>query len=94
MTRKQTWLIKTRGLDRIKVEFDYRADVLALNQAKISKDFAFFTGTELFLMATNHRKAPSTVRFETPAGWRIASALKQMWVLRRCVGSRRSRRSG
>ena len=77
MIRKQTWLVETKRLDRIKVEFDYRADVLALNQAKITSDFAFFTGTELFLMAANHRNSPSTVRFETPAGWRIASALKQ-----------------
>jgi predicted metalloprotease with PDZ domain len=77
MIRKQTWLVETKRLDRIKVEFDYRADVLALNQAKITGDFAFFTGTELFLMAANHRNSPSTVRFETPAGWRIASALKQ-----------------
>ncbi|HWN99152.1 MAG TPA: hypothetical protein VNS63_07765, partial [Blastocatellia bacterium] len=77
MTRKQTWIVETKGLDRIKVEFDYRADVLALNQAKITSDFAFFTGTELFLMASNHRNSPSSVRFETPAGWRIASALKQ-----------------
>jgi len=77
MTRKQTWLVDTKGLNRIKVEFDYRADVLALNQAKITNDLAFFTGTELFLMAANHRKTPSTVRFATPAGWRIVSALKQ-----------------
>jgi predicted metalloprotease with PDZ domain len=77
MIRKQTWLVDTKGLDRIKVEFDYRADVLALNQAKITTDFAFFTGTELFLMAANHRSSPSTVRIETPAGWRIVSALKQ-----------------
>jgi predicted metalloprotease with PDZ domain len=77
MIRKQTWLVETKRLDRIRVEFDYRADVLALNQAKITSDFAFFTGTELFLMAANHRNSPSTVRFEAPAGWRIASALKQ-----------------
>jgi len=77
MIRKQTWLVEPKGLDRIRVEFDYRADVLALNQAKITGDFAFFTGTELFLMAANHRNSPSTVRFEMPAGWRIASALKQ-----------------
>ncbi|HSO73563.1 MAG TPA: hypothetical protein VLU47_01905, partial [Blastocatellia bacterium] len=77
MVRKQTWMIETKGLDRIKVEFDYRADVLALNQAKIASDFAFFTGTELFLMAANHRNSPSTVRFDTPQGWRIVSALKQ-----------------
>src|SRR5438128_1715451 len=38
MTRKQTWRVETRGIERIKVEFDYRADILALNQAKIDKD--------------------------------------------------------
>jgi predicted metalloprotease with PDZ domain len=77
MTRKQTWRVATQGIDRIKVEFDYRADILALNQAKIAKDFAFFTGIEVFLMAEDHRDAPSTVRFELPNGWKIVSALKE-----------------
>ena len=77
MTRKQTWRVPTKGVDRIKVEFDYRADTLALNQAKIAKDYAFFTGIELFLMAEGHRDRPSTVRFEVPSGWQIISALKE-----------------
>jgi predicted metalloprotease with PDZ domain len=77
MIRKQTWRVDTKGLNRIKVEFDYRADILALNQAKIAKDFAFFTGIELFLMAEGHRDRPSTVRFELPSGWKIISALKE-----------------
>jgi predicted metalloprotease with PDZ domain len=77
MTRKQTWNVETKGLDQLKVEFDYRADVLALNQAKVSKDFAFFTGTELFLMAAGHRESPSMVRFVVPASWKIISALKE-----------------
>src|SRR5262249_111972 len=53
------------------------SDILALNQAKVAKDFAFFTGIELFLMAEGHRDRPSTVRFECPAGWQIISALKE-----------------
>jgi predicted metalloprotease with PDZ domain len=77
MIRKQTWRVESKGLDSIKVEFDYLANVLALNQAKISGDFAFFTGTELFLEAKNHRASPSTVRFELPADWKIISALKE-----------------
>src|SRR5690349_22016484 len=36
MIRKQTWRVETRGLDSLKVEFDYHAAVLALNQAKIT----------------------------------------------------------
>ena len=77
MIRKQTWRIATRGLDSIRVEFDYKASVLALNQAKISPDFAFFTGTALFLEAAGHRNSASTVRFQLPSGWKIISALKQ-----------------
>ncbi len=71
MIRKQTWRIETKGLDSIQVEFDYKATVLALNQAKITGDFAFFTGIELFLEAAGHRESPSTVRFELPQDWKI-----------------------
>lgn len=77
MIRKQTWQVETKGLDSIRVEFDYRANILALNQAKIADDFAFFTGTELFLEAAGHRKSPSTVRFQIPADWKIVSALNE-----------------
>lgn len=77
MPRKQTWRVDTTGLDRIRVDFDYRADTLALNQAKIANDFAFFTGIELFVMAEGHRNSPSAVRFEIPANWKIISALKE-----------------
>ncbi len=77
MIRKQTWRVETKGLDGIRVEFDYHASVLALNQAKITSDFAFFTGTELFLEALGHRLSPGTVRFELPRDWKIISALKE-----------------
>src|SRR5687767_13758470 len=59
MTRKQTWRIDTAGLRDLTIEFDYQATVLALNQAKISKDFAFFTGTQLFLEVSGQRNRPS-----------------------------------
>jgi predicted metalloprotease with PDZ domain len=78
MPRKQTWRVQTKGVDRIKIEFDYLAHVLALNQAKISSDFAFFTGTEIFIGAANHRATPSKVSFVAPPGWKIISALKQL----------------
>ncbi len=77
MTRRQTWLVNTKGLKRIKVEFDYLAQTLALNQAKIASDYAFFTGTQLFLMPEGHRANPSTIRFEVPNGWNIVSALTE-----------------
>lgn len=77
MTRKQTWSVDTRAQRAIQVEFDYRADQFAINQAHIYKEFAFFTGTQLFLMAEGHRASPSTVRFIVPAGWKIVSALTE-----------------
>jgi len=77
MVKKQTWRVETKGLDSIKVEFDYRATVLALNQARIASDFAFFTGTELFLEAVGHRSSPSSVHFELPHEWKIISALAE-----------------
>lgn len=76
MTRKQTWSVDTKGVNRVRVDYDYRATVLGLNQAKISDDFAFFTGIELFLEPIGHRTMPSTLKFQIPQGWKLMSALK------------------
>lgn len=77
MSRKQTWNVDTKDIREIRVDYDYRAAVLALNQAKITKDFAFFTGIELFLQPEGHRYEPSTVRFQIPQNWKLVSALKE-----------------
>lgn len=76
-TRKQSWEIATKGISSIKIDFDYHANILALNQAKISSDFAFFTGTQLFLQVGKERHIPSTVNFDIPNNWKIISALKE-----------------
>ena len=76
MSRKQTWNVDTKGIKQIRVEYDYSATVLSLNQAKISKDFAFFTGIELFLEPIGHRWESSTLKFQLPAGWKLMSPLK------------------
>jgi len=75
--RKQTWRVDTKGISRVVVEFDYLANVLSANQARIANDYAFFTGTQLFLMPEGHRSRPSTVRFDVPVGWKIASGLDE-----------------
>ena len=77
MVKKQTWSIDTRGVKQLRVEYDYRATVLGLNQAKIATDFAFFTGIELFLEPVGHRNESSTVKFQIPQGWKLLSALKE-----------------
>ena len=76
MTRKQTWSVDTRGIKQIRVDYDYRAAVLGLNQAKIGTDYAFFTGIELFLEPVGHRSNPSTLKFQIPQGWKLVSPLK------------------
>src|SRR5947209_16913933 len=58
LVRKQTWRIDTRGISRITVEFDYHAAILSANQARIAPDYAFFTGTQLFLLPEGHRSRP------------------------------------
>jgi predicted metalloprotease with PDZ domain len=75
--RKQTWRIDTKGISRVTVEFDYLANVLSANQARIAPDYAFFTGTQLFLLPEGHRSRPSVVRFDVPSGWKIASGLDE-----------------
>ena len=77
LVRKQTWRIDTKGISRITVEFDYQAAVLSANQARIALDYAFFTGTQLFLLPEGHRARPGTVRFDVPNGWKIASGLDE-----------------
>lgn len=75
--RPQTWRLDTRRTNGITVEFDYLATALAVNQAKVSSQYAFFTGTQLFLEPIGHRDTPSTVRFVVPTGWQIVSALRE-----------------
>jgi predicted metalloprotease with PDZ domain len=77
MSKKQTWNVDTRGVNRIRVDFDYEATVLGLNQAKIANDYAFFTGIQMFLEPVGHRTVPATVRFEIPSGWKLISAMKE-----------------
>jgi predicted metalloprotease with PDZ domain len=76
MSRKQTWNVDTRGIKQIRVDYDYSATVLGLNQAKIATDLAFFTGIQLFLEPVGHRTTPSTVKFQIPAGWKLMTSLK------------------
>lgn len=75
MIKKQIWRVDTKGIGKIIVDFDYRANVLGLNQAKIGDDFAFFTGIQLFLEPLGHRNNAATVKIETPAGWKLISPL-------------------
>ncbi|HLX61851.1 MAG TPA: hypothetical protein VKX17_11260, partial [Planctomycetota bacterium] len=76
-TRKQTWRVETKGFTALTIQFDYSATKLALNQAKIARNFSYFTGTELFLMAEGHRDCSSSVTLKAPKDWKAISSLKE-----------------
>jgi predicted metalloprotease with PDZ domain len=73
---KQTWRVETKGSKSITVEYDYLANNLSVNGADLNERRGYFMGTNLFFYVPGHTTdTPSTVRFETPAGWRVATGL-------------------
>ena len=75
MTGKSSWRVFTDGASEVRARFDYLAPSLGLNQAKVADDWAFFTGTQLFLEPVGHRDWRSTVRFVVPPAWRVLTSL-------------------
>ena len=73
----QTWRVEVSGRSRITADFDYVANILDTDQAKIASTFAFFTGVQLFLEPIGHSHVRAKVRFVMPAGWRVVSALHE-----------------
>ena len=75
---KQTWRVETSGNRSFTVEYDYYANYLSVNGAELNEKRGYFLGTNLFFYAVGHTTdTPSTVKFETPDGWRIATGLKR-----------------
>jgi len=75
---KQTWRIETGGHRTFTVEYDYLANNLSVNGAELNERRGFFVGTNLFLYPVGHTTdVPSRVKFDVPAGWRIATGLKR-----------------
>ncbi len=76
-TDKQSYRIDNGGLRTFTVEYDYLANDLSVNGAELTEKRGYFVGTNLFFYVPGHTTAvPSTVRFELPAGWRVATGLK------------------
>lgn len=75
---KQTWRIITEGNRRLTVEYDYFADNLNVNGAELTDKRGYFLGTNLFFYVPGHTNdTPSTLKFEIPEEWRIATGLKR-----------------
>jgi len=74
---KDTWRVATGKSDHVTVEFDYFGDTVDLSMAHVTPDFAEFLGTNVFLYEEGKLDRPAEVRFALPAGWKLATALKE-----------------
>jgi predicted metalloprotease with PDZ domain len=75
---KQTYRIETEGNRALTVDYDYYANNLAVNGAELSEKRGFFVGTNLFFYVPGHTlDTPSTVTFQIPNTWRIATGMKR-----------------
>lgn len=72
------WRFESNGHSAFTVEYDYYANNFSVNGAELNEKRGFFVGTNLFLyIAPRPSNTPSTVKFEVPDGWRIATGLKR-----------------
>lgn len=70
------WTLDTRGASSVKIEFDYAAAQLDLNQSLVSPTYAILNGINFFFYVRNHTlDIPETVTYKLPAGWSIATGL-------------------
>jgi predicted metalloprotease with PDZ domain len=75
---KQTWRITTEGNRQLTIEYDYFANNLNVNGAELTEKRGYFLGTNLFFYVPGHTNdTPSTLKFEIPEDWRIATGLKR-----------------
>jgi predicted metalloprotease with PDZ domain len=73
---KDTWRVATGGAASVTVEFDLLADTIDLSLARVTRDFAVFLGTNLFLFEEGKLDRPAEVRFRVPEGWDVMTALR------------------
>lgn len=76
-TDKDTWRIASGGADRVVVAFDFLADQIGLSGSHMRDDFGFFNGTNLFVYPETGLDFASTVEFDLPDGWEVATGLER-----------------
>lgn len=72
-----TWRIRSDGADRVRIAFSFEADRPGLSSSLLLDDFGFFNGTNLFPYPETGLDFASTLSFELPAGWGIATELSE-----------------
>ena len=73
---KQTYRIETEGCQSLTIDYDYYANNLAVNGAELTPQRGFFVGTNIFFYVPGHTTdTPSTLTFEIPESWKVATGL-------------------
>jgi predicted metalloprotease with PDZ domain len=77
-TDKDTWRIVAAGARRIAFEFQSNPDSLSLSLSSIQPDFAIINNTNLLVYPEGAAlDFPSALAIEAPAGWKLATGLRQ-----------------
>jgi predicted metalloprotease with PDZ domain len=74
---QDTWRIVSAGVTRVTVSFEYPGDTVEVSHSLLHDGFGFFNGTNLFIYPETGLDFPAELRFELPAGWKVATELAE-----------------
>jgi len=74
---KDTWRVRSAGVEEVTIRFDYLADTADLSMSVLREDFGFFNGTNLFPFPAGGLDFAAELRLELPDGWRVATELEE-----------------
>jgi predicted metalloprotease with PDZ domain len=72
---KNTWRISTNGARQWKVFYRVYANELSVRTSELNSDHAFWNNAALLMYPDGRLNAPSTIRVNAPANWKIATGL-------------------
>lgn len=72
---KSTWLIRSRPNEKVTFGYRFFAGVLDAGSSYLSRQEAYFNGTNLFVMVDEQRDVPVSLDLKVPEGWRVETQL-------------------
>ena len=74
---KNTWRVMTGGAERARVTYRVYAFEMNARGAHLDTDHGYLNGAAVFMYASGAKERPVTLDLRIPAGWKIATGLKQ-----------------
>ena len=72
---KDTWRVETGGARELSVTYNVYSNELSVRTNEVNDRHAFWNNAATLMYPEGHLGAPSTLRVETPAGWKVATGL-------------------